>query len=111
MLISLTRSGGLAGVPVEFSINTDDLPPEEASKLTDLTREAKLEDLAQRSPIGGRGYDRFQYDLTVEDAGRRVKVTVAEDAASPELKSLINRLLQDRRRDENPGKKSSIPKA
>ena len=94
MQITLVRSGGLAGLRTDVSVNTDELPRKEAAEIAGLVHQVGLEDLARRSPIRGRGADRFQYDLTVQDAEQRLKATVAEDAASPELQQLISRLLQ-----------------
>ena len=93
MRIDLTRSGGLAAIDQTTAVETDELPEADARELQNLVEEIDFADLAERSPIRGRGADRFQYDVVVSDQGKRRAITVGEDAAPPELRALIDWLL------------------
>jgi hypothetical protein len=53
---------------------------------------ADLPALAAASPMPGKGADRFQYELTVEDAGGRHELAMGEDSVPDELRPLIDRL-------------------
>jgi hypothetical protein len=77
-----------------IAVDTDELPEEEARHLETLVGRADIETMAQRSPLRGRGADRFQYDLVVSDAGARHEVTASEDVASSELRVLVDWLLR-----------------
>jgi len=92
--LELTRSGGIGGLSETRSIDTSALEEPKAQELERLASRADLAALAQRSPLRGRGGDRFQYDLTVEAEGRRSQVTVAEDVVPPELDELIKWMLE-----------------
>jgi predicted ArsR family transcriptional regulator len=92
--VELTRSGGLAALQQTIAVDTEELPEQEARHLEDLVEQADIETVAQRSPLRGRGADRFQYDLVVTDAGARHEVTASEDVASAELRALADWLLR-----------------
>jgi hypothetical protein len=92
--VELTRSGGLAALQQTIAVDTEELPEEEARHLETLVGQADIETLAQRSPFRGRGADRFQYDLVVSDGGARHEVTASEDAASTELRALVDWLIR-----------------
>ena len=40
----------------------------------------------------GKGADRFQYDLVIEDESGRQELTVSEDKMPDELRSLVDRV-------------------
>jgi hypothetical protein len=92
--VELTRSGGLAALQQTIAVDTEELPEEEARQLEDLVERADIETLVPRSPLRGRGADRFQYDLVVSDGEARQEVTASEDVASSELRALVDWLLQ-----------------
>jgi hypothetical protein len=92
--VELTRSGGLAALQQTIAVDTEELPGEEARQLENLVEQADIETLAQRSPLRGRGADRFQYDFVVSDGGARHEVTASEDVASSELRALADWLLR-----------------
>jgi hypothetical protein len=48
--------------------------------------------LAEASPMRGSGADRFQFDLTIEDASGRRELTMSEDRIPAELRPLIDRI-------------------
>lgn len=93
MRIEVRRSGGFANIGSTVSLDSNDLAESEVRRLKELLDAARIDDLAARSPIRGRGADRFQYDLIVTREGGLRHVTVAEDALSPELREVIDRVL------------------
>ena len=93
MHIVLKRTGGIAGLTQETSVDTDTLPEQEAREFDELVRLANLAELTPRSPIVGGGADRFQYDLTVDREGTRHHVSVGEGAMPFQLRPLIGRLV------------------
>jgi hypothetical protein len=48
--------------------------------------------LAAASPMRGKGADRYQYELTIEDDEGRRHVAVSEDRVPEELRPLLDRL-------------------
>lgn len=94
MWLELTRSGGFGGMTMRTAVDLDDAPEGEARELRELLGRIDLDDLVRRSPIRGAGADRFQYDLTVSGEGGERRVTVAEDAAPREMRTLAKRLLE-----------------
>ncbi|MGH2960993.1 MAG: protealysin inhibitor emfourin [Microbacterium sp.] len=89
----MTRSGGLGGARLTTEVDSAELPDAEARRLEEMAAGIDLGDLANRSPLRGSGADRFQYDLVVTDRSARHEITVSEDAASSELRTLIDWLL------------------
>ncbi len=94
MRVELTRSGGFANLTLRRSLDTNDLPPEEARALIRLVERADLAGLSKRSPIRGSGADRFQYDLTITRGDEKQHVSVAEGKVTSELRALIDKLLE-----------------
>ncbi len=96
--IDLERSGGFAGVTLRASVDTAKLPAAEADQLAGLLARVDLDELARRPSGIPTAPDRFQYDLTVTRGGRRQHVTFGERAVTPELRPLLNRLVELARR-------------
>jgi hypothetical protein len=84
----------MAGLERTASVDTDRLAADEAGRLRELVERADLEGLARRSPLRGKGADRFQYDLRLSDEAGTHEVTASEDAAPPELRELIKWVLE-----------------
>ncbi len=96
MRIEFERSGGIAGISLKTSVDTSQLPPAEAAQLEQLVHAADLALLRPRPP--GPGADRFQYDLTIWEGKRRQRVSLSETQLTPELRPLIELLLDRARR-------------
>lgn len=90
MRISFERSGGFAGMTLRRTVDTDELPPDEAERVRGLVEGADFFALPAAG-AAGRGADRFQYVVEVEHAGRRHAVQVGEDAP-PGLQPLLDYL-------------------
>lgn len=93
MRLDVVRSGGFANLRVPAHLDTSELPPNEAQEIEALVGQIDLESLAQRSPLRGRGADRFQYDLKVIRDEEEHRVIASESEVSPELRALIDRVL------------------
>ncbi|MEH1966890.1 protealysin inhibitor emfourin [Nostoc sp.] len=89
MRISLERTGGFAGITKKTTVDTDTLPPNEASTLPRLVEAADLFRLPEQITSSNPQSDRFQYKLTVEDNGKQHTVTVSEAALPGTLRPLI----------------------
>ncbi|MGF1935698.1 MAG: protealysin inhibitor emfourin [Nostoc sp. ChiQUE02] len=89
MRISLERTGGFAGITKKTTVDTDTLPPNEASTLPRLVEAADLFRLPEHITSPNPQSDRFQYKLTVEDNGKQHTVTVSEAALPGTLRPLI----------------------
>ena len=48
--------------------------------------------LAAASPMRGKGADRFQYELTIEDEAGLRELTISEDRVPEELRPLLDRV-------------------
>ena len=93
--IELTRSGGIAGLSTTLGeLDTAELPEAEAREVEELVTRADLPALEAASPMRGEGADRFQYELTIEDAGVRRELAMSEDSVPDDLRPLIDRLKQ-----------------
>ncbi len=93
--IELARSGGVAGITLRSSLDTSDLPPEEADMMESLVDNADLDRLPAVAARPG-AVDRFQYDLVVTRGGQRHVVSVGEKELTPQLRQLIDEVMARR---------------
>ena len=93
MHIALQRSGGLAGISLSASLDTEQLPPEEATRLHTALGRVDLAELASQADTGPGMADGFQYDLTFEQGGQSHQVSLAEPAVPEELRPVIDALM------------------
>ena len=97
MRLELRRSGGFAGITRSASVDTADLPSEEADELAGLLERSGVLHSAAGGPARAPGApDRFRYRLVVERREERVEVAFGEEAMGPELRALVERLLGSR---------------
>lgn len=95
--IRFERSGGFANIPM--SVDSRELPQEEAAELATLVEGVDLPALAGRQPEPGAGRpDRFQYDLAITRGDGSYRLQLREGEVPPELMPLIDRLLDLARR-------------
>ena len=90
--IELARSGGFAGITLRSSLDTSQLPPEEAEMVEALVDNADLGRFPAVATRPGE-VDRFQYDLVVTRGGQRHVVSVGERDLTPKLRQLIDEVL------------------
>jgi hypothetical protein len=91
MRVHFVRTGGFAGLQVEANINSDDLPADEASALMQDIENADFFTLPANMTTRGE-VDRFQYEITVEEVGKKHTVEVGESVLPESLRPLIRRL-------------------
>jgi hypothetical protein len=90
--VTVTRSGGFAGIQTRSAVDTAHLPPDRAAELRSLVRRADPAALARR--LAGahdpHGRDRFHYDVEIRVGNDVHRVSVDEAAVPAELKALID---------------------
>jgi hypothetical protein len=92
MEITVTRSGGIAGVNEQLGpVNTTRLEPERAAEVEHLLEQSKFFDLPEHLPTG-RGFDLFYYRMTVRSDGRDHSVSF-DDSTPDEDRSGINTIM------------------
>ena len=89
MKIEFRRSGGLAGLSVRLALESAELPAAEREALEQLIARARVFERAE-SRTRPRP-DGFQYDLAIEQGGRRHTLCV-HDPVDESLAPLLERL-------------------
>jgi len=89
--ISLVRSGGVAGLRREATVDTAQLDSSRAEELRRMIEEAERSGLFETSsaPRGGGPPDRFGYHLTVEDRRGKREARFSEQDASETATLLV----------------------
>ncbi len=90
MKIQFERTGGVAGLRLTATVHSGTLSPEEARKVQEMVQEARFFELPSTLLPAQPGADRFQYKVTVETKERRHTVEIAEGAAPPRLRPLLD---------------------
>jgi hypothetical protein len=88
--IILKRSGGFAGIQTAASLDLEKLPEKKAAEARLLIEKSKFFDLPKTVRAKRPEPDRFQFDVTIEDGDRSHTVSIAEEAASKDLKLLLS---------------------
>jgi hypothetical protein len=98
MQVIFQAEGGIAhfpGLSRPVTIETDQMPEQEAAELRELMGAARLLDRPAHIGKTARGAaDHRQYTITVEDDNRRYTVRLTEPVEDPDLQRLL-RFLQD----------------
>ena len=84
MKVEFSRSGGVAGIRLTATLDTEMLPREEAERLRRLIVSAALFDLPASLKSTTLRPDQFQYRVAIED-GTRVKKVEMDEASIPEI--------------------------
>ena len=92
MRIQFERTGGVAGIRVAATIDTESLSSEEARELREMIDAARFFDLPAFIASPTPGADQFQYKVTVEAEGRQHTVEVGDASAPESLQGLLRRL-------------------
>ncbi len=93
MLIQFERTGGFAGMRKKFTVDTDSLPPEEATRLHKMIETAGFFNLPSKSKGPSRGADQFQYRLIVETEKKKHTVELGEASVPATLRPLLKSLM------------------
>ena len=95
MHIVFQRSGGFAGITINFEVNTESLPPEEARQICEWVESAKFFELPE--VLNSSGADQLQYKISVEKDGKTHTVEIDERAMPASLSPLVKWLMAARR--------------
>ncbi|MGQ9468240.1 MAG: protealysin inhibitor emfourin [Nitrososphaerales archaeon] len=98
MKIYFERSGGLAGMRIVATLDTDSLPSDEAHQIQAMVTGAKFFDLPSKLPQPKKGADYFQYKITVEKEGRKHTVETSDATMQPALRPLVDFLVKKARK-------------
>ena len=91
--VTVTRSGGFAGIETRAAVDTAHLPPDRAAELRSLVRRADPATLARRladAHDDPRGRDRFHYDIDIRVGDEVHRFSVGEAAIPAELKAVVD---------------------
>lgn len=92
MRIDFTRTGGFAGIRLTTSVETTELPPDQATNLHQLIDNAGFFNLPEKLMPDKPAPDRFDYRLTVASAQQTHSIEVNDAAAPQSLRPLLNYL-------------------
>jgi hypothetical protein len=92
--LSLRRTGGLAGLPMEASLNTRDLDPEEAERILGALDRVDLASVQDRPDAPPGAADMFQYQLEVRGPRRTQTVRFGERQMPAELAPVVRALMR-----------------
>jgi hypothetical protein len=87
--ITLKRSGGFGGIRTTASLDLSKLPKKKIAEAQALIDAVKFFDLPSSIRPDHPQPDRFQFELTIETDNRTHTVSIAEEAASKELRALL----------------------
>jgi hypothetical protein len=93
MRIHFERSGGVTGIPIKATIDSQTLTGEETQRLQELMQAVDFFDLPahliETSPLGG---DQFYYIVTIADEGQANTIKTTDSAAPADLRPLLHQL-------------------
>jgi len=89
--INFHRSGGVIGNEIQFGINLNEIPADEAQHLTRLVMEADFFKLPENL-AGQATTDEFEYTITVEAGQSEHTVLVTDTTMPKDLAPLVKEL-------------------
>jgi len=89
MRVSCKKTGGIAGLKIYAEVDSGQLSPAQAQEMKELAERARLFDQPAKPGVKSSP-DQFQYEITVEDEGKRSSFVTNDAAASEELLDLID---------------------
>lgn len=114
MQVTFKTEGGMAffpGLSRPSVVDSAELPAAEAARLQELIADTRFFDLPEESrALRAGAADYRQYTITVEDAGRRHTVRLADPVESPALQSLLDFLRGHAARVRSPGEPTTPPR-
>jgi hypothetical protein len=93
MHVMLQRTGGFTGIPMNKTVDVANMPSHDIGKFRQMVETAKFFQLPA-TILSAPQPDRFQYEITIEQDGKRHTVKVAETAVPAELKPLLNWIME-----------------
>ena len=92
MRIDFSRTGGFAGMRLTTTVDSTQLPTEQASTLDKLISDSGFFTLPETILPAKPAPDRFEYRLTIAAAQQTHSVVVSDAAAPDSLRPLLNYL-------------------
>ncbi len=92
MRVDFIRTGGFGGIRLTTSVETTQLPPDQAVTIHKLLDDSRFFDLPENIAPPRPVPDSFQYRLTVASAEQTHTVTVSDTACPDSLRPLIDYL-------------------
>ena len=92
MRVSCKKTGGIAGLEIYAEVDSERLSPAQSLEMKELAERARLFDQPAKPRVKSMP-DQFQYEITVEDQGKRRSFVTNDAAASDELIDLIDWLI------------------
>ena len=92
--LSLRRTGGLAGLPLQAALDTSTLPSAEAEAIVGALDRANLTDTHSAADDPPGAADTFHYELQVDRAGKTHTASFSDRQVPDELKPVINTLME-----------------
>jgi hypothetical protein len=94
MKIWFEQSGGVAGISISYSTDTDFLPAAEREMIEKIISSTNFFNLASRSSPPHRSADYFRYIIKVEDGTHNHTVEFTDLSRIPKLKPLVKLMRQ-----------------
>jgi hypothetical protein len=92
MRIDFERSGGLAGISLTLTLDTQQLPSAEAANLESMIQDSGFFGLPGQTHAGPAGADRFEYRLAVSAPGHTHSIVMNEADVPGPLMPLLQHL-------------------
>jgi hypothetical protein len=92
MRIDFVRTGGFAGMRLATTVDTEHLPPDQASALNGLVSDADFFKLPEKLLPDRPAPDRFEYTVTVTAVNEIHSVVVSDPMVPDSLRPLLNYL-------------------
>jgi hypothetical protein len=93
MRITFERTGGLAGLRISKTVDTESLPGPDREGLEKTVEVSGFFDLPPvLKAAGAEGNDRFQFRITIDKGDRQHTVQLSEAAMPERLRPLLDRL-------------------
>ncbi len=102
MYVSIKKTGGIAGLKISAEVDSEQLSPDERREMEKLVEQARPFDQPAKPGVKPLP-DQFQYEITVEDQGKRHLFVTNDAAASDELLDLIDWLIAAARKRKRVG--------
>jgi len=91
--VTIQRTGGFAGIPLIKSIDAASLSASEFHHLQQMIESSRFFELPASIPSKPQP-DRFEYQILIEQNGRKHSVTASEQALPAELKPLVDWMMK-----------------
>jgi hypothetical protein len=91
--LSLRRTGGLAGVPMQATLDTRDLAPAQAQEVIQALDDFDLTQVGSADDLPAGAADAFHYDLRVDRDGESSAASFSERQVPTRLAPLLRALM------------------